>query len=175
MVLDPQAESAKDRHWRQAMGLLDDILGQAGGGAPRGGAGAASGLGAIADLVMKNPQIVAAVVSMLNPRDTSVGGGGGLADVIGSLTRAGLGSAASSWVSGGPNLPVDPGQLASALGPDILGQFAQKAGIPHADAGSVLAQVLPHVVNHATPQGQVPDAASLDNVLGSLLGSLGGR
>jgi uncharacterized protein YidB (DUF937 family) len=156
------------------MGLLDDILSQAGGtGAPRGAQG--GGLGPLADLVMKNPQIVAAVVAMLNPRDTSVGGSGGLADVIGSLTRAGLGGAASSWVSTGPNQPVDPGQLASALGPDILGQFARKAGIGQADAGSVLASILPHVVNHATPQGQVPDAASLDGVLGSLLSGLGSR
>lgn len=156
------------------MGLLDDILSQAGGaGAARGGQ--AAGLGALADLVMKNPQIIAAAVSMLNPRDTSVGGGGGLADVIGSLTRAGLGGAVSSWVSTGPNQPVDPGQLASALGPDILGQFAQKAGIGQADAGSVLASILPHLVNHATPQGQVPDAGALDGLLGSLLSGLGSR
>jgi uncharacterized protein YidB (DUF937 family) len=157
------------------MGLLDDILGQVGAGAAPGGGARPGGLGAIADLVTKNPQIVAAVVSMLNPRDTSVGGTGGLGNVIDSLTRAGLGAAASSWVSGGPNLPVDPGALASALGPDIRSQFAQKAGIGHPDAGSVLASILPHVVNHATPQGQVPDAAALEGVLGSLLGGLGGR
>ena len=157
------------------MGLLDDILGQVDAGAVPGGGARSGGLGAIAELVAKNPQIVAAAVALLNPRDTSVGGTGGLADVIGSLTRAGLGAAVSSWVSNGPNQQVDPGQLASALGPDVLSQFAQKAGIAQADAGSVLASVLPHVINHATPQGQVSDAASLDGVLGSLLGGLGGR
>jgi uncharacterized protein YidB (DUF937 family) len=155
------------------VGLLDDILKQAGGtGGRQAGAGA---LGSIAEMVMKNPQIVAAAISMLNPRDTSVGGGGGLADIVRAFHKAGLGDVMSSWVGGGPNQPVDPGALASALGPDILGQFAQKTGVGHAEAGSVLASILPELVNQVTPQGRVPEAGALDGVLGSLLGQLGGR
>ena len=153
------------------MGLLDAILKQT---AARGG-GQAAGLGAIADLVMKNPQILSAALSMLNPKDTSVGGGGGLAEVIGAFNKGGLGDIMSSWVGGGPNKPVDPGALASILGPEILGQFAQKAGIGKADAGAALASVLPELINHITPQGQVPEGDALDGVLGSLLGQLGGR
>jgi uncharacterized protein YidB (DUF937 family) len=158
------------------MGLMDEILKQAAGGGSAGPGGAqAGGLGAIADLVMKNPQILAAALSMLNPRDPSVGGGGGLGDIIGAFNKGGLGDVMSSWVGGGPNKPVDPGALASVLGPDILGQFAQKAGVGHAEAGSVLAQVLPELVNHMTPQGQVPQGNALDGLLGSLMGQLGGR
>jgi uncharacterized protein YidB (DUF937 family) len=156
------------------LGLLDEILKQAGGtsgaGVPQG-----SGLGAIADLVMKNPQIISAALSMLNPKDASVGGGGGLADVIGAFNKGGLGDIMSSWVGGGPNKPVDPGALGNILGPDVLGQFAQKAGIGHGDASSVLASVLPELINQMTPQGQVPQGNALDGVLGSLLGQLGGR
>ena len=159
------------------MGLLDEILKQAGGGPGQasGIGGQAGGLGAIADLVMKNPQIVSAALSMLNPKDPSVGGGGGLGDIIGSLTRGGLGDVASSWVGTGANRPVDPGALANALGPDVLGQFARKAGIGAGDAGSVLASLLPGLVNQLTPQGQVPQGTALDGMLGSLLGQLGGR
>jgi uncharacterized protein YidB (DUF937 family) len=159
------------------MGLLDEILRQAGGGAGQAGGsrGQAGGLGAIADLIMKNPQIIAAAISMLNPKDPSVGGGGGLADVIGAFNKGGLGDIMSSWVGGGPNKPVDPGDLANALGPEILGQFAQKAGIGRGEAGSVLASILPELVNQMTPQGQVPQGNALDGVLGSLLGQLGGR
>jgi uncharacterized protein YidB (DUF937 family) len=159
------------------MGLLDEILKQAGGGAGQAGGigGQAGGLGAIADLVMKNPQILSAAVAMLNPKDASVGGGGGLADVIGAFTRSGLGDVASSWVGTGANKPVDAGALANALGPDILGQFARKAGIGAGDAGSVLASILPGLVNQLTPQGQVPEANALDGMLGSLLGQLGSR
>jgi len=155
------------------VGILDDILKQAAGGG--GGTAKAGGLGAIADLVMKNPQIISAAIAMLNPKDTSVGGGGGLADIVSSFNKGGLGDVMSSWVGGGPNKPVDPGALANVLGPDVLGQFARKAGIGHGDASSVLASVLPELVNQMTPQGQVPQGNALDGVLGSLLGQLGGH
>ena len=156
------------------MGLLDEILKQAaGGGQANVGGAQAGGLGAIADLVMKNPQIISAAISMLNPKDTSVGGG--LTDVIGAFNKGGLGDIMSSWVGGGPNKPVDPGALGNVLGPDMLSQFAQKAGIGHGDASSVLASVLPELINQMTPQGQVPQGNALDGVLGSLLGQLGGR
>jgi uncharacterized protein YidB (DUF937 family) len=160
------------------MGLMDEILKQAGGAVLSGGGGQgaqASGLGSIADLVMKNPQIVAAALSMLNPKDTSVGGGGGLADVIGAFTKGGLGDVAASWVGSGANKPVNPGALANVLGPEVLGQFARKAGIGNADASSVLAGILPELVNQMTPQGQVPQGNQLDSVLGGLLSQLGGH
>jgi uncharacterized protein YidB (DUF937 family) len=160
------------------VGLLDEILKQAGGagGAGRSQAGAGAGaLGSIAEMVMKNPQIISAAIAMLNPKDTSVGGGGGLADVIGAFNKGGLGDVMSSWVGGGPNKPVDPGALDNVLGPDVLGQFAQKAGVGQGDAGSVLASILPELVNQMTPQGQVPQGNALDGMLGSLLGQLGGR
>ncbi len=157
------------------MGLLDEILKQATGGAQPAPSrqAAPSNMGAIADLLIQNPQILAAAIAMLNPRDRSVGGGGGLADVVSAFQRGGLGDVVSSWIGGGPNKPVSPADLASALGPDILGQFAQRAGIGHADASSVLASVLPELVNHMTPQQQVPQGDALDGMLGSLLGQLG--
>jgi uncharacterized protein YidB (DUF937 family) len=153
------------------MGLLDNILKQLGGAQ----GGQAAGLGALAEMIMKNPQLVSAAISMLNPKDASVGGGGGLADVVSSFNKGGLGDVMSSWVGGGPNKPVDPGALAGVLGPEILGQFAQRAGIGQADAGSALASVLPELVNALTPQGQVPQGNALEGALGSLLGQLGGR
>jgi uncharacterized protein YidB (DUF937 family) len=156
------------------VGFLDEILKQAGGpSGAKGGQG--GGLGAIADLVMKNPQIVAAALSMLNPKDKSVGGSGGLADVVSAFNKGGLGDVMASWVGGGPNQPVDPGALANVLGPDVLGQFARKAGIGSADASSVLASVLPGLVNQMTPQGQVPQGNALDGALSSLLSQLGGH
>ena len=159
------------------MGLLDEILKQA-GGAPvgaAGGSGQAGALGSIAELVMKNPQIVSAALSMLNPKDGSVGGGAGLADMVAAFSKGGLGDVMASWVSGGPNKPVSPGALAGVLGPDVLGQFARKAGIGNADASSVLAGILPELVNQMTPQGNVPQGNQLDSLLGSLMGQLGGH
>jgi uncharacterized protein YidB (DUF937 family) len=138
------------------MGLLDAILQQA-GSAALGGGREDERAGGIADLVMKNPQIIAAALSMLNPKDTSVGGGGGLADVIGAFNKGGLGDVMSSWVSGGPNKPWTRGRSRTFWAPDVLGQFARQAGIGHGDASSVLASILPELVNQMTPQG--PGAA----------------
>jgi uncharacterized protein YidB (DUF937 family) len=161
------------------MGLLDEILKQAGGsmGAPQAaGSGAqASAMGSIADLVMRNPQVISAAIAMLNPKDPTVGGSGGLADMVGAFNKGGLGDVMSSWIAGGPNKPVDPGALTNVLGSDVLGQFAKQAGIGHGDASSVLASILPEIVNHMTPKGQVPRGNDLEGAIGSLLGELGTR
>jgi uncharacterized protein YidB (DUF937 family) len=145
------------------MGLLDDLLGQSGG----------QGLGAIAKIAAQNPQLVQAALSLLSHNQGSIGGPGGLGGLIGAFEKGGLGNVMSSWVGGGPNLPVDAGQLASALGPDVLGQVAQHAGVSPTDAAGGLASILPELINHLTPSGQVPAATSLESTLGSLLGALG--
>lgn len=145
------------------MGLLDELLKQAGG------------IGGIADLVAKNPQIVAAAVSMLSTRDSSVGGNTGLGGLVDAFNKGGLGDVMSKWISTGPNPQISPDQLSNVLGADVLGQFARKAGIGHGDAASVLASVLPSLVDHLTPDGKVPETNALEGALGSLLGSLGGR
>jgi uncharacterized protein YidB (DUF937 family) len=157
------------------MGLLDEILKQAAGGGQAGGAGGGQGsaLGSIAELVMKNPQIMSAAISMLSSHPGSVGGSGGLGGLIGAFEKAGLGSMMSSWISTGPNPPIQPGQLTSVLGNDTLNQFAQKAGIDPGQASSILASVLPALIDHLTPNGQVPQTSSLESTLGSLLGGLG--
>jgi len=163
------------------MGLLDAILKQATasmGGAPTGGMGGGSGtgaLGSIADLVMRNPQVISAAIAMLNPKDPTVGGGNGLSDVVAAFNKGGLGDVMASWVGGGPNKPVDPSALSSVLGSDVLSQFAKQAGIGHGDASSVLASILPEIVNHMTPQGKVPTGNALEGAIGSLLGELGTR
>ena len=90
-----------------------------------------------------------------------------------AFQKGGLGDAMSSWVGGGPNKPVDPSALAGVLGNDTLSQFARHAGIDAGQTSSVLAGVLPGLINHLTPQGQVPEANSLEGTLGSLLGALG--
>ena len=155
------------------MGFLDSLLkGALGGGQgdPNAGAG---GLGDLASMVSKNPQILAAVASLLSTRDGSVGGNGGLGGVISALQRSGLGDAVNSWISTGPNPPVTGAQVTDALGHDTLSQFATKAGVPTSQAGSILASLLPAAIDHLTPAGTVPETNALESTLGSLLASLG--
>ncbi len=104
--------------------------------------------------IMKNPQIVSAAISMLNPKDTSVGGGGGLGDVIGAFNKGGTRrtSCRPGW-GAAPTSRWTRAPSPASSAPTILGQFAQKAGIGQADAGSALASVLPELINHITPAG----------------------
>lgn len=139
------------------MGLLDGLM-QSGN------------LGALADVVAKNPQILSAAASLLSTKSAAVGGTGGLAGLVGAFQQGGLGDVMSSWIGGGPNKPVEASALAGILGNDTLGQFAKMAGIDASQAGSMLAGVLPALVNHVTPQGQMPESNAIEDVLGSLLG-----
>jgi uncharacterized protein YidB (DUF937 family) len=141
------------------MGLLDELM-------------KSGGLGAIANTVNSNPQVLQAVLSLLSNREGSVGGPGGLGSLISAFQSKGLGDVMASWVGGGPNQAIAPEQINNVLGPDVLGQFAQMAGIDAGEAGTVLANVLPGLINHVTPQGQVPDAGGLESMLGGLLGQL---
>ena len=87
-----------------------------------------------------------------------VGGLGGLLD---KLQKGGLGNAINSWIGSGQNQPVSPGQLGSALGPDIIKTIAQRSGLSEEEVVKQLSQVLPGVVDKLTPQGRLPTAAEL--------------
>jgi uncharacterized protein YidB (DUF937 family) len=143
------------------MGMMDDLL-KSGGG-----------LGSLAQVAAKNPQIIAAAVSLLSTKDRSVGGSSGLAGVVKAFEGGGLGDIMSSWVSTGANKSISPSQLGNVLGNDTLSQFATKAGIGSGEASSVLASVLPALVNQLTPKGEVPDTNSVESALGGLLSSFG--
>ena len=86
---------------------------------------------------------------------------GGLNGLIQSFTQKGLGDIVSSWVSTGPNLPVSAGQIQSALGSDTINSLAQKAGVAPEAASSILAQVLPSIVDKLTPEGKISESGNL--------------
>ncbi len=140
------------------MAILDDLMKQA---------------GSVASVAAKNPQVVAAVVSLLSSRDTSVGGSSGLGGLIDAFNKKGLGSMMSSWISTGPNPPISATQVTDVLGSDVLKQYAEKAGVPTSQAGGLLASLLPAVIDQMTPQGKVPETNSLESALGGLLAGLG--
>jgi uncharacterized protein YidB (DUF937 family) len=97
---------------------------------------------------------------------------GGLNGLIQRFHENGAGDIVSSWVGTGENKPISSDTVTNVLGSDAVSQIAQKAGLSGDQVSGMLATVLPHLVNHATPDGQVPADGKLD--VGSLLGSLGG-
>src|SRR5215471_20052348 len=98
---------------------------------------------------------------------TSGEGGGllaGLGGLLGKLQNGGLADVTKSWVGSGPNQPVSPGQLGSALGPDIIKTLAERTGLSEEELTKQLSHVLPGVVDKLTPAGRIPTAAELSNL-----------
>lgn len=93
--------------------------------------------------------------------------GGNLQAILGQLEQGGLGHIVQSWMSSGANLPISHHQLQAVLGSDMVRNLAASAGIDP----SQVANLLPHVVDHLTPNGQMP--GNLDDVLGQLGGNSG--
>jgi uncharacterized protein YidB (DUF937 family) len=81
---------------------------------------------------------------------------GALGGLLDKLRNGGLSDAANSWVAPGPNRPVAPDQLNSALGKTTVSELAQKAGVSEQELLDMLAQSLPGLVDNLTPQGRVP-------------------
>ena len=144
------------------MGLLDSVLGSAMGAMTGGGQGGSS------DMLMK-------VIGGLLAQQSGGGGGalGGLGSLLSQLTQGGLGDAVQSWVGTGQNQPVSADQLGNALGSGQVDAMAQQAGMSSGDLLSQLSHMLPQVVDHLTPGGQMPAAgANMTDMLGGLLGGL---
>jgi len=147
------------------MGLLDQILGGLTGGmqgqgqSPMGrGFGGGGGSAAIMALLP-------IVIGMLSNRGGGsgvaapvMGGGGlgGLGGLLQQLTQSGYGQQANSWVGTGANEPLPPQAWSNVLRPEQLSAIAAQAGISEDEAAHGLSQLVPEVVDHLTPQGQLP-------------------
>lgn len=130
---------------------------------------AQSALGAISGKTGGNTQSI--VTNLVTEMISKHSSGDGLAGLVQQFAGAGLGAQASSWVSTGANLPVTGDQVHQALGPDQIETLAQKSGVPAGQLPALLAQLLPQVIDHLTPHGQVPQGAGLQSALGGFLQS----
>jgi uncharacterized protein YidB (DUF937 family) len=147
----------KNPRGEQQMGMLDALLKNP------------EMMGDIAKFAMDNPEIAKSAMKMLSSSD---GAGGGLGGIVSSLQSGGLGDAVSSWLGSGDNLAVAPDQLAAALGPEKVSQFADQAGISGSEAGVLLSGLLPQIVDKLSPDGALPDSGGLDGMLQGLIGSI---
>lgn len=132
------------------MGLFDLAQEILGGSQTSGGAG----------------NIAGTVMQVLN------GQAGGLDGVLQSLQQGGLGEAVNSWIGTGHNLPVTGEQLQNVLGSGVVQDLAAKLGISPSDAAGHLSALLPGIIDHLTPNGEVPQGGlasiGLDLVKGLL-------
>jgi len=131
------------------MGLLDDVLGMAGIGGTGQNPQHASAIGAIIDYI-NSPQV------------------GGISGLQQMFHNQGLGGLISSWIGTGQNLPISQDQLQGVLHGETLQNVAAKAGIDPSQLTGMMAQLLPHVVDKLTPNGQIPESGALGQMMKGL-------
>ena len=81
--------------------------------------------------------------------------GGGIATLISRFTDAGLGEHVQSWV-GGDQQSITPDHVDRVFTQGEIANWASQAGTDPDRMRNVLAEALPHVVDHATPNGEIP-------------------
>ena len=100
--------------------------------------------------------------------------GGGLGGLMQSFDRAGLGHVISSWIGAGQNLPISPDQLTQVLGQGKIAEIAGSLGLQPDQVAGQLSQLLPHLIDRVTPNGQVPESGiGHTDIAGALAGILG--
>lgn len=147
------------------MGLLDDMMGAALGGnaanSPLGGllgslGGGGGGNNPLGDLLKQfgggnaaqTAGLMAAVMSLVQQM-------GGFEGLLQKLQQSGLGAAAQSWLSNGPNTTLGADQVQDIFGAGALQQAAQQAGMNTQQTASAIGQLLPELVNQFSPQGSL--------------------
>jgi uncharacterized protein YidB (DUF937 family) len=81
---------------------------------------------------------------------------GGLQDLMKQFQDHGEGDKMQSWVSSGPNKPIDPQQLEQAIGEERVTWLMEQTGLSKQELLEGLAKELPQSVDKLTPQGHIP-------------------
>ena len=137
------------------MGLLDGLIGNV-VGSMSGGNQAQNPLGSVlgglggGNRAQGGNSLLQVALLMLQQN-------GGLEGVLNKFRQGGLAQQADSWVSTGQNMNISGDQLQQVLGSSTIRDLASRLGMSEDQAGSSMAQLLPDVIDHLTPQGQVPE------------------
>ena len=118
------------------MGLLDSVLGSL-----MGSSGASSPLQSVLSSILSGSA-----------------GGNGLPGLVEQFNKAGLGQVVGSWISNQPNQPVSPGALGQVFGQEQVNQWSQQTGMSQDSILGELSKMLPHAVDHLTPNGEIPSS-----------------
>ncbi len=160
--------------------LLQVVAAMLAGGGAAGAPGAAraappagGGLGAVLGSVLGGGGAAGGLGGMAGAGGGGTGGLGGLGELMQQFQRAGLGDVMNSWIGPGQNAPISPNQLGRALGDDFVGGLTRQLGVPQDQLLAQLSQLLPQVVDRATPEGRVPEGGLGD--IGAILSRFGPR
>jgi uncharacterized protein YidB (DUF937 family) len=81
---------------------------------------------------------------------------GGVASLVEQFTGSGMGQHVQSWVGNGSNLPITADQVQQLLSNDQVKALVDRTGLSTDTLLPLVAKLLPHAVDQATPNGSVP-------------------
>jgi uncharacterized protein YidB (DUF937 family) len=148
------------------MAGLGDLLGGLFSGSRKSGGGA--DLGGILGGILGGSGGNTAMMAGLLPMVTRMLGKGGLTKILSGFQAKGLSAEADSWVGKGENKSVSADQVSSVVGSDKVAEIAKKLGVSQSKAAGALAQLLPKVISHVTPDGRIPAKRDLKGALKEL-------
>lgn len=114
----------------------------------------------------QQPDIMSSIGDLFQPGRN--GGGtllSGLGDLVNRFTSVGHGPTAQSWVSSGPNAPLQETDVATAIGDDTLNDLVAQTGLSRSELLRRLAASVPAVVNQLTPDGRLPTEDEVNKLL----------
>jgi uncharacterized protein YidB (DUF937 family) len=90
-----------------------------------------------------------------------------LQGIVSTLQSNGMDQQVQSWVGSGKNMPVSGADIRNIVDSQRLTQMARKQGMSPDEMSDHVAQALPHLIDQATPNGQVPQqGGSMDSLMG---------
>ena len=122
------------------MGLLDSLKQEA--------------LDAAKKYAADNPQLGQEAANLIHT------GPNGLSGFVQQFESAGFKQIVQSWVGTGPNQAITAQQIQQVLGSDKVKQIAARIGLDPNVVSQKLATIVPQIVDHLTPKGQIPQVAA---------------
>jgi uncharacterized protein YidB (DUF937 family) len=84
----------------------------------------------------------------------------GISGLISQFSNNGLGQHVMSWIGNGQNTPITAEDVQGVLSNEQVQALIQKTGLPVEALMPLVAKLLPHTVDQATPDGQVPQGGT---------------
>jgi uncharacterized protein YidB (DUF937 family) len=145
------------------MGLLDSF-----GGNRRGGMSPVM-VGLMGLLAYRTLKGKGRLADMLGTGGSASAGGalsggalaGGLKELVDRFREGGQEEKVQSWVSKGPNRPIDPKELEQSLGEERIEWLVEQTGLPRDKLLAGLSGELPDAIDKLTPHGRIPTEEEL--------------
>jgi uncharacterized protein YidB (DUF937 family) len=86
-------------------------------------------------------------------------GGFDIGNLVSSMSQnGGLAEVVGSWLGDGENMPIDSNTVSELFNSDQIGAFASQLGLDSSDASSLLADVVPNIVDQSSSGGNLLDS-----------------